>query len=680
MKNELPHLAGPSRERPSRLQRLGWFAAPIVLIALVSVLVVGNGRRVSGYVLEGSGYSWNANTAIVLSLQLGNNGQGVLQDGSSDYDVVAANAASLWNGYLGSNIRFITLKSGTGGAGESDSMNSVFFSNTFFGQAFGSAVAITSLNSSGGAMTEVDTLVNNGLSFNSYRGPLQGAIDMRRVLIHEFGHMLGLDHSQQSTLPFPIMHASISNTDVMQSDDISGLNALYNGPLVSPTPTPTPTPVPNSPGQALSAAKAHVYSSPGDPVGGGVESNVDSSTSYSSAVYRIEVESGTGRNLHKFIFARGGVAGAGEWVVTVATPVGQSVLTAGTINSITSANHGLAGNYDVSVSYQGVVSTLSSAQIVVYPDVSYAGTTLNVLALDFRITQSATSGAPLFIGGQIRFNSTQAFPPARIVNLSTRVQVLTGNAQAIAGFIVADSGSGGKEALVRLLGPSLAPFGLSGLLSDPFVNVHDSSSLIGSDDDWANPGFYPSPQAPVVQLGLEPKARVESIFLNRFSAGGYTAVCTGFDNGTGPATGLGLVEIYDVEIGNNATLMNVSTRGMVGVGANVMIGGFIIQGPGTKKVIVRALGPSLGAPPFNIPGALANPTLSVFNSSGQVIATNDNWQTDPNAAIISAKGLAPSNPNESATYLVLNPGGYTAIVSGVGGTTGIGLVEIYDAD
>ncbi len=186
------------------------------------------------------------------------------------------------------------------------------------------------------------------------------------------------------------------------------------------------------------------------------------------------------------------------------------------------------------------------------------------------------------------------------------------------------------------------------------------------------PVIIPSPQAPVIQLGLEPKGRTESIFLNRFAAGGYTAVCTGFDGGNGPDTGLGLVEIYDVEIGGDANLTNVSTRGMVGTGANVMIGGFIIQGQTstTKKVIIRAIGPTLGAPPINVPGALANPTLTVYNSSGQVIATNDDWQNDPNASIIIAKGLAPSNSKESATYLVLNAGAYTAVVSGVGGTTG----------
>src|SRR5262249_18827955 len=155
--------------------------------------------------------------------------------------------------------------------------------------------------------------------------------------------------------------------------------------------------------------------------------------------------------------------------------------------------------------------------------------------LDFRITQSATSGAPLFLAGQIRYNSAQALPPARIVNLSTRVQVGTGAAQAIAGFIVSDSGTAGKQALVRLIGPSLAPYVLGGLFVDPLFNVNDANNLIGTDDDWAYPAaFYPSPQSPVIQLGLEPKARTESIFLNRFAAGPYTAVCTGFDNGSGP--------------------------------------------------------------------------------------------------------------------------------------------------
>src|SRR5262249_15495172 len=153
------------------------------------------------------------------------------------------------------------------------------------------------------ALAEVDTFVNSGLPYNSYRGAQQGAIDMRRVLIHEFGHMLGLDHSLQASQPFPVMHASITNTDVMLTDDINGIRALYNGPSVTPTPTPTPTPIPIAPGQTLSGAIGHVYSSPGDPVGGAVETTLNAASGYANAVYRIDTESGTGRKLHRFIFA-----------------------------------------------------------------------------------------------------------------------------------------------------------------------------------------------------------------------------------------------------------------------------------------------------------------------------------------------------------------------------------------
>src|SRR5262249_17287013 len=162
-----------------------------------------------------------------------------------------------------------------------------------------------------------------------------------------------------------------------QTDDINGIRALYNGPSVTPTPTPTPTPIPIAPGQTLSGAIGHVYSSPGDPVGGAVETTLNAASGYANAVYRIDTEGGTGRKLHRFIFAKNGVAGAGEWVFTIATPAGQTVLTAGTFNSITAANHGLAGSYDVTANNQGVSSTVNSAQVVVYPDVSYAGTTLN---------------------------------------------------------------------------------------------------------------------------------------------------------------------------------------------------------------------------------------------------------------------------------------------------------------
>jgi hypothetical protein len=121
-------------------------------------------------------------------------------------------------------------------------------------------------------------------------------------------------------------------------------------------------------------------------------------------------------------------------------------------------------------------------------------------------------------------------------------------------------------------------------------------------------------------------------------------------------------------------LINISTRGAVLTGNNVMIGGFIIQGDTPQTVVVRARGPSLAA--AGVPGVLANPVLTLY-SGATAIAANDDWQTAANAAQLSASGFAPSNPQEAAILITLNPGAYTAIVTGAGGTTGVGIIEVF---
>ena len=175
--------------------------------------------------------------------------------------------------------------------------------------------------------------------------------------------------------------------------------------------------------------------------------------------------------------------------------------------------------------------------------------------------------------------------------------------------------------MLRALGPSLSGFGLSGVLSDPVLRVYNSSrTLIATNDNWQS-----DPNHPVVEAnGLAPANLLESATAQTLPPGAYTVIVTG-KNAT---AGIGLVELYDLSPLSNSKLRNMSTRGSVGTGDDVLISGFIVGDVGSATVIVRALGPSLAG--FGVSGVLSDPTLTIYDSTGSAIATNDNWQDDVN--------------------------------------------------
>ena len=257
--------------------------------------------------------------------------------------------------------------------------------------------------------------------------------------------------------------------------------------------------------------------------------------------------------------------------------------------------------------------------------------------------------------------------PSRLANISTRAQVQTGLNVMIGGFVI--SGPTSKTIVIRAIGPSLANFGVTGALANPQLQLVRSSdnATIATNDDWAT-----HPNAAQVQAsGFAPGHPLESALYISLPAGAYTAIVSGVNG----ATGLGLVEVYEVGQ-SEATLINISTRAVVQTGFDVMIGGFIIQGVGSQTVVVRAIGPSLAS--FGVSGALQDPSMQLVRlSDNAVLGSNDNWQSAPNAAQIQSAGLAPGHPLESAIMLTLPPGAYTAIVSGVNATSGVGLVEVY---
>jgi hypothetical protein len=252
--------------------------------------------------------------------------------------------------------------------------------------------------------------------------------------------------------------------------------------------------------------------------------------------------------------------------------------------------------------------------------------------------------------------------PKTLGNISTRVVVGAGDEALIGGLIV--SGTHPKPILLRGIGPSLA---LGGKLADPVLELHDSAGdVIASNDNWQSN----SNQQEIVDTGLAPNDPLEAALLLTLDPGAYTAIVRGANGGTGIA----LVDAYDRDVTTDSVFGNISTRGLVQSGDNVMIGGFIILGSLDETVLVRAIGPSLSD--LGVDGALEDPLVELHDSNGDVLMTNDNWR-DTQEAEIEGTGLEPSDDAESAILSTLAPGGYTAIVRGVGNTGGVALVEVY---
>jgi hypothetical protein len=258
----------------------------------------------------------------------------------------------------------------------------------------------------------------------------------------------------------------------------------------------------------------------------------------------------------------------------------------------------------------------------------------------------------------------QTVTPAVLGNISTRLRVETGDNGLIGGFIV--TGTQPKRIIVRALGPSLP---LAGALADPVLELRNASGgLIMSCNDWRDD---PAQESEIIATGIPPGNDLESAIVATLPANGsaYTAIVRGANNGTG----IGVVEAYDLDQAANSKLANISTRGLVQTGDDVLIGGLIVLGQNPLRVIVRALGPSLP-----LAGALDNPTLELRDGSGTLLVSNDNWRDDPGQeSEIIATGIPPANDLESAIVRNLTPGNYTAIVRGVNNTTGIAVVEAY---
>jgi uncharacterized delta-60 repeat protein len=303
------------------------------------------------------------------------------------------------------------------------------------------------------------------------------------------------------------------------------------------------------------------------------------------------------------------------------------------------------------LSFDPVTGTISGT-----PTVASSTTT-------YTVTAANDSGTSTFT-----FTLTVTAPPAKSQNIATRVEVQGNDNVLIGGFII--TGTAPKKVILRAIGPSL-PLGAAAL-ADPVLALHFPDGSVVINDNWKiDDQSGQSQQAIIEATTIPPASDLESALMQTLAPGNYTAIVSGKNGGTG----VGLIEVYDLDAAAASTLANISTRGFVDTGDNVMIGGFII-GPSSAtstKVIIRGIGPSLP-----IGNVLADPVLVLHDGNGATLATNDNWQDDSGAAEIQADQLAPGNPLESALLRVLPPGAYTVILSGNGDATGVGLIEVYN--
>lgn len=264
---------------------------------------------------------------------------------------------------------------------------------------------------------------------------------------------------------------------------------------------------------------------------------------------------------------------------------------------------------------------------------------------------------------------------SRLVNLSVRATAGTGSNSLIVGFVV--DGATTKPLLIRGVGPTLGTFGVAGALRDPSLALYSGSAMTASNDDWMtndNAASIAGTSSEVGAFAL-PNQASDAALMATLNAGAYTAQLTSKD----ASSGVALVEVYDAASKNAAKLVNLSVRAQIGGNAEAPNVGFVIAGPTAKRVLIRAIGPTLGV--FGVSDAIADPQVEIYRG-GTKIEQNDNWGgSDALSAIFSqvgAFGLSDPNSRDAVLYTVLEPGAYTVVVNGTNGSNGVGLVELYE--
>jgi len=556
----------------------------------------------SGRAFDLIGSAW-ADGNIVMQLQLGTPSTPLI-DGSADWATVAESALNEWNQHL-VRSKFTVVRDSTAAIARGNRINNVTFRNDIYGEAFDSrtlAVTLGSSSNTTGASTEKDVIFNSNRTWNSYRGSLRsGTTEFRRVALHEFGHVLGLDHPDQASAHFQsvnaIMDSTVSSLETVQSDDIAGVRALYDSAAT----------------RTLAASETFTLTVP---------------------------TAGASPYIYTWYFRPANAA----YLETIKAATGATY----TIGSVQPAD---AGTYIATVT--GQVGEFSSTTVIL-------------------AANTVTSSADTMIS-----------------NLSTRGVVGTGNSVLIAGIVI--GGTTAKNVLIRAAGPALSDFGVATALGDPTLSLLDGQNrIVAQNDNWETGNDVAAVTGTSTRLGAFQFKRGsrDAAVLTTLAPGSYTAIVNGVNN----ATGVALVEAYDADpdpaTARTRKLVNIATRGQVNGGEDVLIAGLVVSGSGPKTFLIRGVGITLANAPFNVSGALRDPLLQVYQGD-RLLRENDDWDSPlpymatlrSAAAQVGAFALQERRSNsglDSVMLMTLQPGSYTAKLSGFEGQTGVGLIEIYE--
>lgn len=633
----------------------------------------------------------------------------VLQDASTSWNQVAIAALTDWNQYLGT-VKFAYVNNSPlaiPSSASASNHNNVFWDGTVYGNSWGSAGSdavgltiiwtTTTTTGSGSTtnVTETDVLLNTNVQWDSYRGALQGnTSDLRRVLLHEFGHVLGLNHPDQASpvqSVAAIMDSVTSATDDLTVDDIAGAEYLYGAPGLLHV---TTAPASQSASQGTSVTFSVLVTGLG-PItyqwlknGATITGATGSSLTLSNlqlsdaATYTVTATNGSGP-----------VTTSGGGVLTVIPAVAPSFTILPTAQTVSSGR-----SVAFSASATGVPTPTYQWK---RNGVAISGATDPILLVSG--TTSANAGSYVCVATNasgtvstpaVTLTVVSSGTPGYLTNLSARGFVGTGGGILIGGLGVVGNGSSSKQLLIRAIGPGLNhTFGLTGYVPNPQlvlysgVNPLKAGSATIQNDDWGTPAYTGASSASALTTafaalgaysfaaGSPDSALVVDLVFN--GSGSITAQVSDVNGNTGT----GVVEVYDDDTNAPAVrLVNLSARDSVQTGQNILFGGFVIGGTTSETVLIRALGPGL-TDVFGLTGTLAQPVLTLLDGQLHVIASNTGWGGDATLttvqATVGAYALTPTS-TDSLLLVTLQSGAYNVEVNGLGGSTGIATVEIYE--